>query len=166
MKKLIFLVSLFSIGICAVAQTDATEIEKVMKMDEQLHNEMLQNDSTQSQSADTVSTTNEDEENYVLVVVEEMPQFPGGSDSMRLFIANNINKAAIQKTKYKGQRAIIEFVVEQNGVLSDVAVLRSSGIKLFDNEALRVVKMMPPWKPGLMSGEPVRTKLFIPIELN
>jgi hypothetical protein len=75
MKKLIFLVSLFSIGICAVAQTDATEIEKVMKMDEQLHNEMIQNDSTQSQSADTVSTTNEDEENYVLVVVEEMPQF-------------------------------------------------------------------------------------------
>lgn len=168
MKKLIFLVSLFSIAICANAQTEATELEQeqVMKMDEKLQNEMLQNDSAQIQSADTLATTNEDEENYVLVVVEEMPEFPGGSDSMRLFIANNINKVAIQKTKYKGQRAIIEFVVEQNGALSDVNVLRSSGIILFDNEALRVVKMMPPWKPGLMSGAPVRTKLFIPIELN
>jgi len=108
-------------------------------------------------------TTAEKDENYLYVLAEEMPEFNGGIDSMHIFLNKNMDYKGIVKDKNTGDKVFVEFVVEKNGSLSNALVVRSSGNKTFDKEALRVVNKMPPWKPGLMSGNPVRTKLLIPI---
>ncbi|MDQ3112104.1 MAG: hypothetical protein M3R17_19650 [Bacteroidota bacterium] len=88
-------------------------------------------------------------EDEVFTFVEVMPSFPGGNDSMKLFLKRNLKyplmcrDAALQGTVY------IAFVVEKDG---------------FNGEALRLVKSMPNWIPGKMNGKPVRTEMTIPIK--
>lgn len=99
--------------------------------------------------------------NYTLV--ENLPEFPGGIDSMVVFLSTNVKypeecaKAAIQG------RVIVQFVVDTDGSIVDVVVSKSGGHPLLDEEAVRVVKMMPKWTPGKHEGKPVRVRYTIPI---
>ena len=96
-------------------------------------------------------------------VVEVMPKFKGGESAMMEFLMMNMKypESAI-KAKQQG-RAIVGFVVGKDGTVSDVYIEKSTGYDVLDNEAMRVVKSMPAWKPGKQKGKPVNVKYFVPI---
>lgn len=95
-------------------------------------------------------------------VVEQMPEFPGGTEGMFKFMKDNMKYPEdAQKQQIEG-RVLVQFIVEKDGSLSNVNVLRSVFPSL-DAEAVRVVKAMPNWKAGRQKGEPVRVKFTIPL---
>ena len=95
-------------------------------------------------------------------IVEQMPEFPGGAEAMMKSIAGNIKypEAAIDKN-IEG-RVFVSFVIEKDGSVSNVKVLRGIGGGC-DEEAARVISSMPKWKPGKQKGEFVRVSYQIPI---
>ncbi len=108
----------------------------------------------------------ESEDNSLYVMVQEMPEYPGGVDSMKVFLNSNINYKGIKKTKATQEMVRIEFVIEKDGEMTNLAILKSSGNNAFDNEAMRVVRKMPFWKAGMLDGKLVRTKIIIPVRYN
>lgn len=95
--------------------------------------------------------------------VEEMPEFNGGQLAMMEFLMNNMKypQAAV-KAKQQG-KAVVGFVIRKDGTVSDVHITKSAGYAVLDEEAIRVVKAMPAWKPGKQKGEPVNVKYSVPI---
>jgi protein TonB len=97
-----------------------------------------------------------------LIIVEEMPVFPGGDTERQKFLAETIQypqqaaENAIQGTVY------VQFVVDSKGNITDVKILRGIGGGC-DEEALRVIKMMPTWKPGRQNGKTVRVLYNMPV---
>ena len=88
---------------------------------------------------------------------EEMPEFPGGEGKLLQFIADSIHQPqCVLEGKVKG-RCIVEMIVEKDGSLSDIKIVRSLH-KDCDAEAIRVLQTMPRWKPGMQKGKPVRVK--------
>ncbi len=102
------------------------------------------------------------ETDSVYQVVEVMPEFPGGMSQMATYLSENIKYPVEAKDKNISGRVFIEFVIEKDGSVSNVNVMRSVGGGC-DDEAVRVVKAMPKWKPGLMKGKPVRVHYVLPI---
>ena len=100
--------------------------------------------------------------NGVYQIVEEIPQFPGGEQKLMEHIANNINYPQEARDKGIEGRVFIGMVIEKDGSVSNVKVLRGIGGGC-DEEAVRVIKSMPKWKPGMMKGEPVPVSYQIPI---
>ncbi len=95
-------------------------------------------------------------------VVEQMPRFPGGFQKMNEFIEENLRyPKALEEACVQG-RVIVCFIVERNGKLSNVKVVKSVHPAL-DKEALRIVKLMPKWIPGRQNGITVRVKYIIPV---
>lgn len=101
-----------------------------------------------------------DDEVYSLV--EEAAQFPGGQEEMMKFIQDNRQYPDEAKSQNLHGRVIVSFIVEKDGSLSNVKVMRSLGSGC-DEEAVRVINSMPMWKPGKNSGKEVRTKMLVPI---
>ena len=98
----------------------------------------------------------------VFEVVEQMPQFPGGASELMKYLSQTVKyPAAAEKAGIQG-RVIATFVVEADGSISDAKVIRKVNDDL-DAEALRVIRSMPKWTPGMQSGKPVRVKYTIPI---
>lgn len=95
-------------------------------------------------------------------VVERMPCFPGGNQKMQDFIEKNLHYPKECAEKGLQGRVIMDFVVERNGTLTDIRVVKSVNPAL-DKEALRIVKLMPKWIPGRQSYKEVRVKYIIPI---
>ena len=95
-------------------------------------------------------------------VVEQMPSFPGGYKKMLAYIEQNLRYPIVAEEMGLQGRVIIGIVVEKDGSLSDIKVAKSLE-KAFDEEAVRAVKSMPNWIPGMQDGEPVRVKYIIPI---
>lgn len=94
-------------------------------------------------------------------VVDNMPSYPGGRAAMMAFLSSNMNYPATAKENNVQGRVIIGFVVEKDGSISEVKVLRSVDPAL-DQEALRLVNAMPKWKHGTMDGKPVRVRYSVP----
>lgn len=98
----------------------------------------------------------------VFVVVEEQPEFPGGVQSLMEWLGTNIQyPEEASKNKIEG-RVIVSFVVEKDGNVSDVKLVRGQD-PLLDAEATRVIPLMPKWTPGLQRGEKVRVRYTLPI---
>lgn len=98
-------------------------------------------------------------------VVEDMPAFPGGMEAMIQFISNNIQYPAdAQKQKVDG-RVLVNFVVEKDGSITEVKIIKPTFPSL-DAEAVRVVKAMPKWKPGYQKGQAVRVQFTMPINFS
>ena len=93
---------------------------------------------------------------------ERQPEFPGGTNALARYLFTNTNYPASARTQQKQGRVWCSFIVNKDGSVSDVKVEREIFISL-DQEALRVLKEMPNWHPGMVGGNPVRTKVFIPI---
>ena len=108
-----------------------------------------------------VKITAVDEEIYQ--VVEQVPEFKGGMDALMKYLSSNINYPQEAKDKNIQGKALIRFVVEKDGSITDVEVARSSGNDLLDQESMRVVKSMPKWNPGKQSGRAVRTRFVLPV---
>ena len=100
-------------------------------------------------------------EEEVFVIVETMPEFPGGLQAMMKFIAENVQYPA--NAMEKGGRVVCQFVVEKDGHIGDIQVVRTSGDASLDKEAVRVIGTMPKWKPGIQFGKPVRVTFTLPI---
>jgi protein TonB len=102
------------------------------------------------------------EDDAIFVVAENAPEFPGGEDSLYAYIARNIvYPEAAKKEKIEG-RVFVTFVVEKDGQVSSVKLLRDIGGGC-GQEAIRVVKSMPKWKPGTQRGKPVRFQFNMPV---
>ena len=96
-------------------------------------------------------------------IVEQLPEFPGGMVEMMKWITRTLHYPyAAQKQKIEG-RVLVTFIINRDGSIANIKVVKSVH-PLLDNEARRVVKLMPHWKPGIEDGKPCRTMFAIPIE--
>ena len=98
-------------------------------------------------------------------VVEDMPAFPGGMEAMIQFISSNIKYPADAKKQKVDGRVLVNFVVEKDGSITEVKVIKPAFPSL-DAEAIRVVKAMPKWKPGYQNGQAVRVQFAMPINFS
>jgi len=99
------------------------------------------------------------------VIVENMPEFPGGEKALLDYVTSHVEYPAEAKNDTVMRRTVyLKFVVDKVGKVKDVEVLRSSGNPVFDNSAIKTVESMPEWKPGMQSGKPVDVAIQIPIQ--
>lgn len=98
----------------------------------------------------------------IFKVVEEMPEFPGGAAKMMEYIQKNIKYPMMARESDIQGRVFVNFVVEPDGSITNVTVMRGIGGGC-DEEALRVVQSMPNWKPGKQRGSAVRCSFTVPI---
>lgn len=98
----------------------------------------------------------------IFVVVEEQPEFPGGNAAMMKFLSDNIRYPVIAQENGIQGRVICNFVVERDGSITDVQVVRGQDPSL-DREAIRVIQQMPKWKPGKQRGSSVRVRFTLPV---
>lgn len=101
----------------------------------------------------------------IFQVVEENPEFPGGLEALRHFFQKNIQYPASAKEAGAHGKVFLNFVVEKDGSLTDIKLLKGLGFGC-DEEALRVMQLMPKWNPGKQSGEAVRVKYNLPIQFS
>ncbi|HZJ80990.1 MAG TPA: energy transducer TonB [Dysgonamonadaceae bacterium] len=104
----------------------------------------------------------EEVEDEIFVVVEQQPEFPGGMSALMKFLGDNIKYPVIAQENGIQGRVITNFVVERDGSISDVQVVRGQDPSL-DREAVRVIQTMPKWKPGQQRGKPVRVRFTLPV---
>ena len=102
------------------------------------------------------------EETKIFTVVEQMPLFPGGDAALMGYLRDNIHYPTVAAENGVQGRVVVGFVVERDGSITDVNVLRSVDPSL-DREAMRVVKAMPKWTPGKQNGSAVRVKYQVPV---
>ena len=105
---------------------------------------------------------NKADNDTVFQICEVMPEFPGGTEKFMAYLSENIKYPEEAKDKNISGRVFINFVVEKDGSVSNVKVMRSIGGGC-DEEAVRVVKAMPKWKPGMQRGKPVRVSYVLPV---
>lgn len=128
------------------------------KAEEVAKNEKNGPESAQQPQTDVKNNTEEP----IFIVVEEMPEYPGGMSEFMKFIAKNIKYPAdALQGKVEG-RVIARFVVCKDGSISDIEIMRSVSPSL-DAEAVRVLKLMPKWKPGRQRGKAVPVKFTVPV---
>ena len=102
------------------------------------------------------------DKNGVYQIVEEMPMFPGGEQAMLDYVSKNVVYPSEAQEKGISGRVFVGFIVEKDGSVNEVKVLRGIGGGC-DEESVRVIKSMPKWKPGKMKGKPVRVSYMMPI---
>lgn len=97
----------------------------------------------------------------IFTIVEEMPTFPGGDQALLEFMGKNTKYPPLARENGLQGIVVVTFVVDEKGNINNVTVLRGIGGGC-DEEAIRVVKSMPPWKPGKQRGLPVRVQYNLP----
>ncbi len=115
----------------------------------------------------TIPTFTVDEEPEELdpidfAVVEDKPEYPGGDAALMKFIADNTKYPEIAKENGIQGRVFVQFVISETGQVTNVRIARGVDPYL-DQEAVRVVRMIPPWKPGRQRGKPVPVNYIVPI---
>ena len=104
-----------------------------------------------------------DEPPMMGLLTEEMPEFPGGMDSLQAFLAREIQYPQVAKDNGISGTVLVEFVVEEDGRVTN-AVVKVPLFPECDKEAVRGVMSMPKWKPGRNMGKPVRCYYQVPIQ--
>lgn len=105
---------------------------------------------------------NPSDENTVYYVVDNMPEFSGGMKALMGFIDNNIQYPAEARKKGMQGRVVVQFIVDEDGCIIEPNIVRSVEPSL-DEEALRIIKMLPTWKPGTLHGKAVKVKYAVPV---
>ena len=114
-------------------------------------------------SSTTVTAQNKKTSNdKVFEKVEDMPEFPGGEKAMMDFVAQNVQYPKEAMEKEISGRVLVGFIVEKDGSISETEIVKGIGGGC-DEEAVRVVKAMPKWKPGKQKGKPVRVHFMLPL---
>ena len=116
--------------------------------------------------SDGVNTTSNDTVvgvGYICVNYETLPEFPGGQQELLKYIQENLIYPKLALKKQIQGRSICQFIVEKDGSISHIQVVRSSGNKSLDRAAIRVIKTMPKWTPGRLQGKIVRTHFTLPV---
>lgn len=108
---------------------------------------------------------NEQGEEIDFFPMEQMPEFKGGEQRMMKWIFQHVNyPRKAYKDNVEGI-VIVSFVIEKNGRVDEAEIIRSVHPEI-DAEALRVVKLMPSWKPGLQEGKPARVRYTLPLKFS
>jgi protein TonB len=103
-----------------------------------------------------------EEDTTLLRTVEKLPEFPGGIVQFMKWITRNLHYPNVARQQRIQGKVVVSFIVNKDGSIAQPKIEKSVDPNL-DQEALRVVKMMPRWKPGLMNEQPCRTMVVIPI---
>ena len=111
---------------------------------------------------DVVTVEPEPEEEEIFMVVEDQPEFPGGTAALLDYLRKNIKYPAICRENNIQGRVLVTFIVNKDGAIVEPEVVKSVNPSL-DKEALRVISQMPNWKPGSQRGKPVRVKYTVPV---
>lgn len=101
-------------------------------------------------------------ESRIFQIVEQMPEFPGGEEAMMKFIQHNIIYPDLERENDIQGRVVVGFIVNEDGSLSDFSIKKSVS-KGIDKESLRVVRLLPKFKPGKQQGKPVKVQYLLPI---
>lgn len=149
-------------------QAETTEFE-IVDDDQELKNEFsietfenTGNIEVSIPKVEVVEEVVEEEEQTIFIVVEESASFPGGIQEMMNFIKDNLKYPQQARETGTQGKVFVSFVVEKDGSLTDVKVLRDIGSGCGE-EAVRVVKSMPKWKPAKQRGKPVRMQFNLPV---
>ena len=144
-------------------QTTQLEIvdDNVETKDIEINAEVEQNEVIEEYVAPEV-VEEEVVEQEIFQIVEEMPAFPGGEQKLMEYVAKNIKYPQIARETGIQGRVFVGFVVEPDGSISNVKLLRGIGGGC-DEEAMRVIKSLPKWKPGKQRGKAVRVSYQIPV---
>ena len=103
-----------------------------------------------------------EDEGKIFTIVEEMPSFPGGEDEMLKYVGKNIKYPPVARENGITGRVYVNFYIDKDGKVQNAKVVRGIGGGC-DEEALRVVKSMPAWKPGKQNGRAVNVNYNLPI---
>ena len=114
------------------------------------------------EDSEIIEVEEEPEEEETYMVVETPPVFPGGTDSLMSFLRKNVKYPKICRENNIQGRVIVTFVVNKDGSVVEPEVVKKVHPAL-DQEALRVISLMPNWKPGTQRGKPVKVKYTVPI---
>jgi protein TonB len=148
-----------------------TEKEVVEEDPMPTQDEIKQNETGSEDVQGDVTTTFEEpvkevaveDPNKVFLVVEQPPEFEGGLEAMYKFISKNMKYPASARRMNIEGSVFVGFVVDADGKISETSIIKGISADC-DKEALRVVQMMPKWRPGKQSGRPVRVKFVLPIK--
>ena len=136
------------------------EVIEIVEDDVEIEEE-IEIEDTESDEDEIIEIEEEDDEEFFMVV-ENMPEFPGGDAGLMKYIVNNVRYPAIAKEYNITGKVYVSFIVDKSGNVTDVKVVRGVD-KNLDAEAVRVVKSLPKYKPGKQRGKPVRVMFTIPI---
>ena len=101
-------------------------------------------------------------DSVVLKTVEQLPEFPGGIVQFMKWLTRNLRYPPIAQSQRIQGKVVVSFIINKDGSIASPTIVQSVD-PVLDREALRVVKMMPRWKPGLQNGKPCRTMFAIPV---
>ena len=141
---------------------EAVAAEKTQEGDPNAEETIVAPEATAAPTKAEVAVEAAPKEETVFTVVEQQPEFPGGMAALGQFLGKNIRYPAAASRANVSGRVFVSFVVNTDGQIYDVQVLKGLGFGT-DEEAIRVIKAMPKWKPGKQSGRPVRVKYNLPI---
>ena len=144
------------------------EVEVLNVVEDNVETESIEVNSEETEeevviAAPVEAPQEEEEEEVIFVVVESMPEFPGGQQALFKYLSENVKYPVIAQENGIQGRVICQFVVNKDGSIVDVEVVRSGGDPSLDKEAVRVIKSMPKWKPGKQRGKAVRVKYTVPV---
>lgn len=144
-----------------------TEIITIVEDDSDIEEDILAPDSDQIEwvdlyDVDYIEVETESEEDVVFMVVEDAPEFPGGTEALMQFLRENVEYPVYCRENNIQGRVIVSFVVDKDGSIIEPTVEKSVHPQI-DEEALRIIGLMPKWKPGYHGGKPVRVKYSVPI---
>ena len=136
------------------------EVIEIVEDEVEIENE-IEIEDTESDEDEVIEIEEDDDEEFFMVV-ENMPEFPGGDLGLMKYIQNNVRYPPIAKEYNITGKVYVSFIVDRSGSVTNVKVVRGVD-KNLDAEAVRVVKSLPKYKPGKQRGKPVRVMFTIPI---
>ena len=108
------------------------------------------------------NAVNANENKPVFRIIEQLPEYPGGATAFMKWLTKNLKYPIAEQQQKVAGKVVVQFIVNKNGSISDIKIIQSLNEEC-DKEVIRVLNMMPKWKPGTEKGKPVRTKCVIPI---
>ncbi|MCI7285665.1 energy transducer TonB [Parabacteroides sp. AGMB00274] len=147
-----------------------TEVLNVVEDDVELEQQEIissEDDASAAQTETFVAPVVEEEEEesaqQIFTVVEKQPEFPGGTAELFKYLSKAIKYPVIAQENGIQGRVVCSFVVNRDGSIVDIQVMRGVDPSL-DKEAVRVISEMPKWKPGEQRGKPVRVRFILPVQ--
>ena len=95
-------------------------------------------------------------------IVEQLPEYPGGMSAFIEWLTKNLKYPESARAQKVQGKVVVSFIINKDGSISDAKVAKSADA-LLDREAMRVIRLMPKWKPGIQNNEPCRTMFAVPI---
>lgn len=161
-RNSILILAVITLSLFVACQPTTTENDSYSTDSQTLEATEIQKETTLTPT-ETVSENIEKNTETVFTVVEESAMFPGGQDELIKYLALNIKYPKQARVRGVEGLVSVSFVVEKDGSLTDIKLLRDIGSGC-GQEALRVVKEMPKWKPAKLKGEIVRMQFNLPVK--